>query len=528
MNADALADAISKAKDGTSNNTRTTSFLNNLRADVSDSPEFRALAARLYSGVRDALRKDDQPSFGTLTKTEQEELVNRVRSQLLDDDVYQRCRDTTWRALDAALDAEAESLLSKAGSGGVGGRRGPGPTYPPTRVHEDEEDDVEEEERRKKEPTGKVGAILELASEGASQLLDRWPAAQDELLWLLNTELPSSLRRAVWALKLRAPAARAVYEKKRAESVFATLSLRDGAIHQGCQATLQRIAPQLLKQIPFLKTCLSYADSLRPLPPPPSGWPSAQVDTSGDAGGGDGGDTPRAPKSPGAATPGASQHGPGGGGGASGGAIHTAPLESFWGVPLLRVFVPSDVRGRSLAAAEQAELEVTITEHFLALLAMPKPLLGLTAAAKGAKGKSAVQPPLAEALLAQADEELSSKLVSLLGVTGIDAMMLPYAQRLAVGLFSADVTAFVWDLCLLAGWQQLQPALTAALICMRKTLIASGDATAVKSYIAQAAPTLTLDQMQRELNVHFMPSIRQGIGAPEPQAAFELTPGGYF
>ena len=31
-----------------------------------------------------------------------------------------------------------------------------------------------------------MGAVLELASEGASQLLDRWPAAQDELLWLLN------------------------------------------------------------------------------------------------------------------------------------------------------------------------------------------------------------------------------------------------------------------------------------------------------------------------------------------------------
>ena len=30
------------------------------------------------------------------------------------------------------------------------------------------------------------------------------------------------------------PAARAEYEKKRSESVFATLSLRDGAVHQGC------------------------------------------------------------------------------------------------------------------------------------------------------------------------------------------------------------------------------------------------------------------------------------------------------
>ena len=527
MNSDALANAINQAASGEVPS-RQLPFLNRLRSDVSDSPEFRALASRLYSGVRDALRKDDQPSFGTLTKVEQEELVNRVRSQLLEDDVYQRCRDATWRALDAALDAEAESMLSKR-AGEIGGRRGPGPTYPPPNALADEENaDAEEEERRKKEPTGKVGAILQLASQGASQLLDRWPAAQDELLWLLNTELPSSLRRAVWGLKLRAPAGRAIYEKKRAESVFATLSLRDGAISQGCQATLQRIAPQQLKLIPFLKTCLSYADSLRPLPPPPSGWPSAQVDSSGDANkGGDGGETPRGTAAPGGPAPPAAR-GAAGGGGKSDVLIHTAPLESFWGVPLLRVFIQADVRGKAMAAAEQAELEGQLTEHFLALLAMPKPLLGLTAAAKGDKGKNVVQPPLAEALLATVDDELSAKLVSLLGVTGIDAMLLPYAQRLAVGFFSADVTAFVWDLCLLAGWQQLQPALTAALLCMRKALIASADATAIKAYIAQAAPSLTLDQMQRELNTHFMPSIRQSVGAPEPQAAFELTPGGYF
>ena len=62
-----------------------------------------------------------------------------------------------------------------------------------------------------------------------------------------------------------------------------------------------------------------------------------------------------------------------------------------------------------------------LIEHFLALLSMPKPLLGL-AAAKAEKGRAVIQPPLAEALLAQVDADLSAKLVGLLGVTGIDAM----------------------------------------------------------------------------------------------------------
>ena len=103
-----------------------------------------------------------------------------------------------------------------------------------------------------------------------------------------------------------------------------------------------------------------------------------------------------------------------------------------------------------------------------------------------------------------------------------------YAQRLAVGFFSADVTGFVWDLCLLAGWQQLQPALCAALICMRESLLSSPDPDTVKAYIAQATPNLTLDQVQRELATNFMPAIREAVGAPPPQQAFELTPGGYF
>ena len=71
---------------------------------------------------------------------------------------------------------------------------------------------------------------------------------------------------------------------------------------------------------------------------------------------------------------------------------------------------------------------------------MPKPLLGL-AAAKAEKGRATAAAPLAEALLNVTDDELGSKLVSLLGVTGVDAMLLPYAQRLAVGFFSSEVSA---------------------------------------------------------------------------------------
>ena len=133
-------------------------FLNKLRGSVSNSSEFRMLAARLYGGVRDALRKDDLPSFGTLTRSEQEALVNRVRMQMLNEDVYKRCRDATWRALDAALDVEAESLLQHKAAG-VGGRRGPGPIWPEVDNDDDGSDDDEESlaSRRRRSPRARLG-----------------------------------------------------------------------------------------------------------------------------------------------------------------------------------------------------------------------------------------------------------------------------------------------------------------------------------------------------------------------------------
>ena len=72
-------------------------------------------------------------------------------------------------------------------------------------------------------------------------------------------------------------------------------------------------------------------------------------------------------------------------------------------------------------------------------------------------------------------------------------------------------------------------ALAAAMICMRDALLATSDVNAVKGYIAQAAPNLTIDQMQRTLNTRFMAIIRESVpGAPKAEQAFELTPGGYF
>ncbi len=456
-------------------------WLGALRTRIADSAEFKALASELYAGVRDSLRAEGLPSFSSLAISEQEVLVGRARGSLANTSVYAKCRDATWRALDAALDAEAEALLSRR-LGTLGGARGSGPSTDGGLGAPGEE-------------SNKVKTILELASDSATKLLDRWPQQQDELLWLLNTELPPPLRRSVWALKLRAPAARAEYERKRSESVLATMSLRDGAVLQQCQTMLQKFAPELLKQLPMLKTCLSYADSLHPMPPPNTVWPQTASEAAGQA---------------------AAAKGLGGLGAQT---ATEPPVETFWGVPLLRIFLSSSSSGAGAADS--------FIEHFLALQALPKPLLSLPQVSTVALAKGAAAPPVASRLLQTADAPLAKHLSVCLPGGGIDALLLPYMQRLCVGLLSPDAVAFVWDVCLLAGWAQLQPALAAMLICMRDGLMAATDAAAVKAYVGQAAQQLTVSQLQLALEHHFMAEVRKSIGAPPPDQALSLTPGGY-
>jgi hypothetical protein len=100
-------------------------------------------------------------------------------------------------------------------------------------------------------------------------------------------------------------------------------------------------------------------------------------------------------------------------------------------------------------------------------------------------------------------------------------VLLLHAQRLCVTLLSAETTAFVWDLCLLAGWQQLQPALAAVAICLREGMLASTDAQSVSSYMQQHAAAIPVVQLQRELEQHFLPAIREDLEAPSPASAVD-------
>ena len=215
-------------------------WLSDARARVASSTEFSAFSHALYAEVRNSIRSEGMPALSDLSEDERRVLVARAAATLRDGDAYVACRDAAWRVLDASLDAQAERVLSEEDAPPGGATR------------------------------TKVATVVELASTSVGRLLHRWPEQQGQLLWLANAELPPSLRRSVWRLKLRAPAPRREYEGKRAQSQLATVSLRDGAVLKQSQQVLQHAAPQLLPRLSLLKGCLSYIDSLAPLEPAPT------------------------------------------------------------------------------------------------------------------------------------------------------------------------------------------------------------------------------------------------------------------
>lgn len=427
-------------------------WLSRLRTKVANSPEFKALSSELYNSVRDAVREDGLPSFSDLSEEERRVMVGRARAALLENDTYGTARDAAWKALDVSLDAEAEAWLAERHAPGA-----PGPT--------------------------KVDALVELAGTGATRLLARWPdSTHSQMLWLLNADLPAPLRRAVWTLKLSAPSARAEFERRRAESRLAVISLRDASVLEHCQAVLQQAEPTLLAQLPLMRTALSYVDSLSPLE---------------EAAGGDSGMAAALLARERPSHAGAEEAAP-------------LPLEYYWVLPLLRTF------------AEAPEAEVV--ERVVALLGAPKPTLEIepsaaaTIALEGAAGGEGEaedeEPRRADALLQEADPAFAEALGSKLGGDGVDAFLTPVAQRLGVGVMSAGVTAWAWDLCLLGGWDKLQPVLAALLLALKEGLLGCGSEEALAAFLLQEGPKVPASTVQPLMERHFMPAVREQLNAP--------------
>ena len=262
------------------------------------------------------------------------------------------------------------------------------------------------------------------------------------------------------------------------------ISLRNGTVMEHCQAVLQGAEPLLLSQLPLMRAALSYIDALVPLEEAAPSSAGATLAAALSAK-----ERPSQEGKEGKALP---------------------PLECYWALPLIRVF-------------DDHPPEAELVERMVALVAAPKPTLEVepsaaVAAAGGARPDAAAgllqgsdeEPPRCEALLAEADAPLAEALSGVVGDIGGFAS--PLLQRLCVGLLSPAATSYAWDLCLLGGWQQLQPLFAAVLLALKDGLLGCGTEEAVAAYLLQEGPRVPVASLQSLMERHFMPAIREALG----------------
>ena len=214
-------------------------WLADLRQKIAQSHEFRNLTQKLYQNIRQAQKDEKLPPFYALNDDEQAVLVRRA-NQTIDHTTLNQFKDIVWRAIDHALDQQAEDEI----------------------VHRVLNDEPNEKSSRK------MDKVIGLACTGARSLLGR-TSGHESLGWLVNADMPSELRITVWGFKLSGPAHRSKFEAARSESLLKIISPRDATILEYCQLAVQSADAGLLSQLARMKECASYVDTIRPSRKPP-------------------------------------------------------------------------------------------------------------------------------------------------------------------------------------------------------------------------------------------------------------------
>eukprot|EP00962_Isochrysis_galbana_P004764 scaffold1309_cov117-Isochrysis_galbana.AAC.10 len=465
-----------------------------MRARVAASPEFRSLSQKLFVEVREGMRSNAGkatlalPPFAELSADDQMARVRAARNELLKSDEFARCREAAWRAVDAALDAESEAVLTRRPAAAAPLRQSPAAPStglsaaltPPPEVS----------------ACGKVDAVIELAGLGAAQLLSRWPVDTElgweaqALAWLLNSELPPPLRRTLWRIKLRARDARSRFLAKLAESPLAIISPRDAEILQQCQVALLSADPASLSDLQRMRACASYVDSTDPIRFALEQRAIAAA-VAEEAAAGSPASAASLPRKP------------------------APPREAFWLVPLLWVLPRSECDAAELA------------ERYTAMLAAAKPHLP-SATGKiitPPAGRDGARLPDAMQLVAHADAALGAHIERAMGgALPARSLTSVHSSRLGVGLFSVAATQFVWDVGIISGWEHVEHCIASALILIRAGLLACAKSDALKAYMEATVPQLTVPQLRAALERHYMPEIRRNLHAPAPDDILPLEP----
>ena len=275
-------------------------WLDGLKKELLATGEWGALVRDVYNGVTGRLEQNHIQFFSDLEPSEKSLFIDEVEKSLFSTPTYKTFQGMLSRALDHSLadavdqdvladlerldllhgatgsameDSDLSNLSNLNNTGKEADDAGVKHYTTTTTTAAGPNGQVVVRARASRSRRGRVGVghkvdqILERASEGAVQLLQRLPNEKSTLRIMLNKEFPPKLRYQAWRLYLGHPEAREKYEKAIIVSRMSTISDQDAEISFKCQAILDEQAYQsdIMVRVPNphtilvnMKTVLSY------------------------------------------------------------------------------------------------------------------------------------------------------------------------------------------------------------------------------------------------------------------------------
>lgn len=551
-------------------------WLRDAREEIAATPEWLQLSEELLRAVRSALAAQGIASFARLDPIEQRVLLRSAAGSLRDSSRFRLFSAAAWRLLDLHLDAESNlrssSVSNVPGRARVGGpppidagaARGGQP--PPSKAASIEALSAEGctalltrfslEEAGGSCLTQLVGTQLPppLRRSVWRRLLQCPSVARDYAarcekgrLAVLSPRDASVLHEARAVLGEALTPSEAAEAEGSATAAFDASLLRTPQGQQRGEAAKQHAAwlaeyhataavssgdeaapPSLLARV---KCALSYHDMLKPISEkPPFFWivPFAVVFRPQDG-------EAAAAERRGAAAVGGSAAGASGDDGSLrlfGGADDDLALLVELYASLLRMPRPSVPPEPEPSGARQPAERIFAAEfdgclsgadpelwaHLLAVLngRAPPPSVRSPAPAAGEGRADAPGPSLARSSGAAGALRPPhfDRDGSLLPETPVRALVREAVERLFVGAVPMRTVLYVWDTCLLAGWFQLAPISAAWLVSVRAPLLEARTPADVRASLARASRALSVESLQRAMELHFMARVREGLGVP--------------
>ncbi|KNC56216.1 uncharacterized protein AMSG_11492 [Thecamonas trahens ATCC 50062] len=317
----------------------------------------------------------------------------------------------------------------------------------------------------------KTDALIDSASAALVSLLDKWPDQERNLGVLVNQRLVNPLRAFIWRRALIHPAAEREYELRVADSALATFAADDETVTLRVRELFVTVFPHLrvsVTQMTAMKTMISYYATRASGPVPESIY--------------------------------------------------------YLALPLVLVFED--------ALAARSASTAPLVGYLMRLAKMPRPRLVANSARKSERQASHQFAAQFSALLNAADPELHAALLAVFQSSAdagestaatLATLLSQPVEHAFVGTTSMDVTLYIWDTCLLFGFDALYYFATVLVMLLRKGLLLCKSVTSLQRLIVDQAPTLSYTQFQSAIAQHFLPSLRAKLELPTLDSMRELA-----